>query len=63
MDTPYRNIHVLEDLLNECKPQTMLCIATNIQCTNEMINTKSIAEWKKKIPDLNKKPVMFVMGK
>ncbi|MFM7234303.1 MAG: SAM-dependent methyltransferase [Flavobacteriales bacterium] len=63
MDAPYRNNQVLEDLLANCKTDTLLCIASNITCDNERINTKSIADWSAHAPDLNKMPVMFLIGK
>lgn len=63
MDAPYRNNQVLEDLLTNCKPDTLLCIASNITCDNERINTKTIGDWSVHPPDLNKIPVMFLIGK
>jgi 16S rRNA (cytidine1402-2'-O)-methyltransferase len=63
MDAPYRNNQVLDDLLQTCRMDTKLCIASNITCDNERINTKTITEWSIRKPDLNKMPVMFVLGK
>jgi 16S rRNA (cytidine1402-2'-O)-methyltransferase len=63
MDAPYRNNQVLEDLLQTCRMDTKLCIASNITCDNERINTKTITEWSMRKPELNKMPVMFVLGK
>ncbi|MFN5621424.1 MAG: SAM-dependent methyltransferase [Flavobacteriales bacterium] len=62
MDAPYRNNQVLEDLLQTCRMDTKLCIASNITCDNERINTKTITEWSIRKPELNKMPVMFVLG-
>jgi 16S rRNA (cytidine1402-2'-O)-methyltransferase len=63
MDAPYRNNQVLEDILASCNLNSKLCIASNITCDNERINTKTIADWSQRKPDLNKMPVMFVMGR
>jgi 16S rRNA (cytidine1402-2'-O)-methyltransferase len=63
MDAPYRNNQVLDDLLQTCRMDTKLCIASNITCDNERINTKTITEWSIRKPDLNKMPVMFVIGR
>ena len=64
METPYRNNQLLSDLINTCNPNTMLSIASEICSKNEFIQTKTIAEWKKIIvPDLNKKPSVFVLQK
>lgn len=63
IETPYRNQRMLEDILKICKPQTKLCIAANITCEGEFIKTKSIAEWRKHLPDLSKKPCIFLIYK
>jgi len=62
IETPYRNMKMLEDILNTCQPKTQLCIACDITLASEYIKTKSIAEWKKeKRPDLNKRPCLFLI--
>jgi 16S rRNA (cytidine1402-2'-O)-methyltransferase len=62
IETPYRNMKMLEDILNICQPKTQLCIACDITLESEYIKTKSIAEWKReKLPDLNKRPCIFLM--
>ncbi|MFZ5431982.1 MAG: SAM-dependent methyltransferase [Bacteroidota bacterium] len=62
METPYRNNHLLNDLLATCQPGTSLCIAADITSENQMIRTRTIADWKKQKPDLEKKPVIFILG-
>jgi len=44
MDTPFRNMHVLEDLLNELSDDTLLCVATNLTLPDERIHTYSIVD-------------------
>jgi 16S rRNA (cytidine1402-2'-O)-methyltransferase len=63
MDTPFRNMHVLEDLLNELSDDTYLCVATNLTLPDEHIHTRSIAEWRENAYDLAKNPTMFALGK
>ncbi len=63
MDTPYRNQRLLEEIIQFCKFDTMLCIACNITAKDEYIKTLPLAEWKKRKPDLNKKPAIFILGK
>jgi 16S rRNA (cytidine1402-2'-O)-methyltransferase len=63
MDAPYRNNQVLDDLLQTCRMDTKLCIASNITCDNERINSKTIMDWSIRKPDINKMPVMFLLGK
>jgi 16S rRNA (cytidine1402-2'-O)-methyltransferase len=63
MDTPYRNMKLLEEIFRQLKFDTMLCIACNITGRDEFIKTLPIAEWKKRKIDLNKKPAIFILGK
>lgn len=62
IETPYRNQHMLEDILNTCNGETRLCIACNISCSDELIITKRVKEWKTSVlPDLHKKPTVFLL--
>lgn len=63
IETPYRNHKMMADILQHCRPQTKLCIAANITCEDELIQTKSIQEWKKKVPELAKIPCIFLLYK
>lgn len=62
MDTPFRNMNVLDDLLNELSDATMLCIACNITLHDESIRSMNIKEWRENAFDLAKKPTMFAIG-
>ncbi|MDL2323246.1 SAM-dependent methyltransferase [Bacteroidales bacterium OttesenSCG-928-A17] len=59
IETPYRNDKMLADILKTCKPETKVCIAADITLESEYIKTRSVAEWKKHIPDLSKRPCIF----
>jgi len=62
IETPYRNNHLIETLLEVCKPLTRLCIAANISLENEWICTRLIREWKMQPPpDLKKQPAVFIL--
>ena len=61
METPYRNQKMIETILSVCGNETMLCIAADITLSTESIKTMKIAEWKKEIPDLNDRLVVFVL--
>ena len=63
METPYRNNKLLAEIIRICRPATRLCIAANITCDNERIQTLTVKEWAKRLPDLNKKPVIFLIYK
>ena len=63
IETPYRNTHLLEDILSSCDNRTFLCIACDITLSTEFIKTKSVFEWKKEIPEINKRPAIFLIYK
>lgn len=63
IETPYRNQKMVDDLLKNCNPQTKLCIAANLTCENEFVQTKTIRDWKGKVPDLAKIPTIFLLYK
>lgn len=62
IETPYRNMKMLEELLNTCHKETKLCVACDITLETEFIKTKSVGSWKKgALPDLNKRPCIFIL--
>lgn len=63
IETPYRNGKMLEDILKNCRPQTKLCIAANLTCEGEYVHTRTVKEWKGKLPDLSKIPCIFLLYK
>ncbi len=63
IETPYRNGKMVEDILRNCRPQTRLCIAANLTCEGEYVRTRTVKEWKGKVPDLSKIPCIFLLYK
>lgn len=63
IETPYRNQKLMDEILRVCRPQTRLCIAANITCEGEYIQTRSVKEWKGHLPELNKVPCIFLIYK
>ncbi|WP_280747497.1 SAM-dependent methyltransferase [Parabacteroides sp. PF5-9] len=63
IETPYRNNKLIEELIRTCRPSTKLCIASDITCEEEYIQTRPVKDWTNKIPDLNKKPTIFLVYK
>ena len=63
IETPYRNGKMIEDILSHCRPQTKLCIAANLTCEGEYVQTRTVKEWEGKTPDLSKIPCIFLLYK
>jgi len=61
IETPYRNQKLLEQLVKVCNDNTDLCVATDLTSSRERIATKSIKEWRRALPDVNKIPAIFLL--
>ena len=61
IETPYRNNQLIEAILKNCTPTTRLCIAVDITGSKEWIKTMTVNEWKKEIPDIHKRPAIFLL--
>lgn len=61
IETPYRNMQLLKDLLHHLHPETKLCIACNLTQPDEFILTQSMADWKNTKVNLHKKPAIFIL--
>lgn len=62
IETPYRNDAMLADILVTCQASTLLCIAIDLDQPGGSVTTHSIAQWKRAIPALGKRPCVFIVG-
>ncbi|MBI9066550.1 MAG: SAM-dependent methyltransferase [Salinivirgaceae bacterium] len=61
IETPYRNMHMLNDIISCCQPNTLLSIAVDITLETEFIKTDSIKNWKNTKIDISKRPGIFTI--
>lgn len=62
IEAPYRNLKMLESILNSCRNETLICVAAGLTTEQEFIKTLSVAEWKKSNePPINKVPAIFLI--
>jgi 16S rRNA (cytidine1402-2'-O)-methyltransferase len=61
METPFRNGKMIEDILSVCQSSTRLCIAADISLPSEFIRTMTVAEWRRQVPVLDRRPAVFLM--
>jgi 16S rRNA (cytidine1402-2'-O)-methyltransferase len=61
IETPYRNMRLLEVMLKIFNPSTKLCIAKNLTTNEESVVVRSIEEWRKTSADLDKQPAVFLI--
>lgn len=61
IETPYRNLAMLQTMLQCLQNSTRICIASAITDKQESIQTKTVAQWKQQTPDLHKIPTLFIL--
>lgn len=63
IETPYRNMKMLNDLSSVLQPQTRVCVACDLTLPTEFIKTMSAKAWKHNKEDLHKRPAIFIIQK
>ena len=61
IETPYRNNQLVQDMVATLKPNTLLCIASELTTDTESVKTLPIAEWAKQQIDINKRNTIFLI--
>lgn len=61
IETPYRNDSLLKDILDTCRPGTMLCVAAGLTLPEQFIRTKSIEAWRKEGISIGRRPCVFLL--
>lgn len=64
IETPYRNLALMDDLCRTLQGATMLCVASGITTDAEWIRTKRVEEWRngmKEIEKIQKIPTIFLL--
>ncbi|MDR1407083.1 MAG: SAM-dependent methyltransferase [Tannerella sp.] len=63
IETPYRNNKLMADFVRICRPATKLCVASAITCEGEWIRTLAVKDWTGGMPELDRKPTIFLIYK
>jgi 16S rRNA (cytidine1402-2'-O)-methyltransferase len=61
IETPYRNVVLVEAVLSACKPNTLLGIALDLSLPNAYNHTQTVAQWKGKLPELAKRQMVVTL--
>ncbi|HKU70274.1 MAG TPA: SAM-dependent methyltransferase [Burkholderiales bacterium] len=61
IETPYRNVAMLQALAEHCRGDTLLCLAVDLTMADGFVATRTIAEWKRKPPVLDRRQVVFLI--
>jgi 16S rRNA (cytidine1402-2'-O)-methyltransferase len=63
IETPYRNLQMLESIIQCCSDNILLCIACDLTSEKEFISTRIIGDWKHLMPEIGKRPAIFLLGR
>jgi 16S rRNA (cytidine1402-2'-O)-methyltransferase len=63
IETPYRNMKLLDDLISILQPNTRVCVACDLTLPTEFIKTMPAKNWKHNKEDLHKRPAIFIIQK
>jgi 16S rRNA (cytidine1402-2'-O)-methyltransferase len=61
IETPYRNQAMLDSILACCQADTLLTLACDLTLESEFLATRKIAAWRGNLPDLQKRPTVFLI--
>ena len=61
IETPYRNNKLFLEFVKVLKPDTRLCVATDLTLECEVIVSKTVRELKQINLELNKRPSIFII--
>lgn len=61
IETPYRSAALFQALLQQCRDDTRVCVAADLTLQSEFVQTRSIAEWKRSAPRLERRRAVFLV--
>lgn len=62
IETPYRNERLFDALLENCRPDTRICVARDLTTPEEWIRTRTVQNWRQEPrPELNRRPALFLL--
>lgn len=62
IETPYRNSSLFQALLANCRPDTLLSLASDLSLPGETVATRSVSAWRNLPPPvLEKRPTVFLL--
>ncbi len=63
IETPFRNMHLLETLLDTLSDTTLLCVAWDLTLPTQGVLSQPVSVWKKSpLPNLKKRAAIFLIG-
>lgn len=61
IETPYRNIAMLEAILSACRDDTLVTVASDLTLDSEYLVTRAVSDWRGTTPEIQKRPSVFLL--
>ncbi len=61
IETPYRNVALVEAVLSTCKPSSLLGVALDLSLPNAYNSTHAVSQWRSKLPELAKRQMVLTL--
>ncbi len=61
IETPYRNLQMIQAITENCRNETMLCVAADLTLSSQKILSKPVEFWRKHKFDIHKRPAVFLI--
>jgi 16S rRNA (cytidine1402-2'-O)-methyltransferase len=61
IETPYRNDATLRTIVEACRGDSLVCVATDLTLPSESIRTRSVSAWRTHLPRLDRRPTVFLL--
>jgi 16S rRNA (cytidine1402-2'-O)-methyltransferase len=61
IETPYRSAALFHALLEHCRQDTRVCVAADLTMRSEFVLTRTVAEWRKQPPEIERRPAVFLL--
>lgn len=61
IETPYRNDSLLQDMVKVLQPSTRLCVAADLTLPTAFISTRTVADWRRELVTIGKRPCVFII--
>jgi 16S rRNA (cytidine1402-2'-O)-methyltransferase len=61
IEAPYRNENLLRAILETCREETLICLATDVTLDSESIQTQPVKAWRAAPPALDRRPTVFLL--
>lgn len=64
IETPYRNLAILEAIVTSCRKESYLCVAADLSLPTETVRTQTVAQWAHQaFAEYDRRPAVYFLGR